>query len=74
MKEVEFVNSRPLYYLTPLVFNTLNIVRVFEFQILKMLTPSSLEKRKITLSDIYSWILDNFPYYKDAGNGWKVIK
>lgn len=32
---------------------------------------NSSEKRKITLSDIYSWILDNFPYYKDAGNGWK---
>lgn len=34
---------------------------------------NSSEKRKITLSEIYSWILDNFPYYKDAGNGWKVF-
>ena len=24
-----------------------------------------------TLSGIYQWISDNFPYYKTAGNGWK---
>ena len=30
------------------------------------------DKRKITLSEIYSWILHHFPYYKGAGNGWKV--
>ena len=24
-----------------------------------------------TLSGIYLWISDNFPYYKTAGNGWK---
>ena len=27
----------------------------------------------MTLSDIYKWIMDNFPYYKTAGNGWKVL-
>ena len=32
---------------------------------------SSLNKR-MTLSEIYSWICENFPFYKDAGNGWKV--
>ncbi len=26
-----------------------------------------------TLSGIYQWIADNFPYYKTAGTGWKVI-
>ena len=25
-----------------------------------------------TLSGIYQWISDNFPYYKTAGNGWKA--
>lgn len=33
---------------------------------------NSSDKRKITLSEIYSWILHHFPYYKGAGNGWKV--
>lgn len=25
----------------------------------------------MTLSEIYQWILDNFPYYREAGTGWK---
>jgi len=32
---------------------------------------SSPEKR-MTLSEIYQWIRDKYPYYRDAGNGWKV--
>ncbi|XP_064610694.1 forkhead box protein J3-like isoform X2 [Liolophura sinensis] len=32
---------------------------------------NSSAKKKMTLSDIYQWICDNFPYYRDAGNGWK---
>jgi forkhead box protein J2/3 len=31
-------------------------------------------KKKMTLSEIYHWICDNFPYYKKAGTGWKVRK
>ena len=31
-------------------------------------------KKKMTLSEIYQWICDNFPYYKEAGSGWKVRK
>lgn len=27
---------------------------------------------KMTLSEIYQWICDNFPYYREAGSGWKV--
>lgn len=34
---------------------------------------NSSSKKKMTLSEIYQWICDNFPYYKDAGNGWKVM-
>lgn len=32
---------------------------------------NSSQKKKMTLSEIYQWICDHFPYYKDAGNGWK---
>ena len=33
---------------------------------------NSSTKKKMTLSEIYQWICENFPYYKEAGNGWKV--
>ena len=33
---------------------------------------NSSPKKKMTLSDIYNWISTNFPYYRDAGTGWKV--
>ena len=33
---------------------------------------NSSPKKKMTLSEIYQWICENFPYYRDAGNGWKV--
>jgi len=32
---------------------------------------SSPDKR-MTLSEIYQWIVDKYPYYRDAENGWKV--
>ncbi|XP_076360461.1 uncharacterized protein LOC143252355 [Tachypleus tridentatus] len=32
---------------------------------------NSSPKKKMRLSEIYSWICTNFPYYEDAGNGWK---
>ncbi|XP_013784418.2 forkhead box protein J3-like isoform X2 [Limulus polyphemus] len=32
---------------------------------------NSSPKKKMTLSEIYSWICTNFPYYREAGNGWK---
>lgn len=33
---------------------------------------NSSQRKKMTLSDIYNWISSNFPYYRDAGTGWKV--
>lgn len=33
---------------------------------------NSSAKKKMTLSEIYQWICEKFPYYKEAGNGWKV--
>ncbi|KAK7089358.1 forkhead box protein J3-like isoform X2 [Littorina saxatilis] len=32
---------------------------------------NSSPQKKMTLAEIYQWICDNFPYYKEAGNGWK---
>ncbi|KAK9718039.1 hypothetical protein K7432_005768 [Basidiobolus ranarum] len=29
------------------------------------------KNQALTLNEIYNWILDNFPYYKTAGPGWK---
>jgi len=29
--------------------------------------------RRVTLSSIYTWILDNFPYYRTADPSWQVI-
>lgn len=33
---------------------------------------NSTARRKMTLNEIYQWIAENFSYYKNAGNGWKV--
>ncbi|CAG8739140.1 8841_t:CDS:2, partial [Racocetra persica] len=27
--------------------------------------------KKLTLNEIYNWIMENYPYYKTAGAGWK---
>ncbi|KAI8338887.1 hypothetical protein BC941DRAFT_350427, partial [Chlamydoabsidia padenii] len=27
--------------------------------------------QKLTLNDIYGWVLDHYSYYKTAGSGWK---
>ncbi|XP_071805147.1 forkhead box protein J3-like [Asterias amurensis] len=32
---------------------------------------NSAPKKRMTLSEIYQWICDSFPYYRDAGSGWK---
>ncbi|KAM4819666.1 forkhead box protein J2 [Thomomys bottae] len=32
---------------------------------------NSSPAKRMTLSDIYRWICDNFPYYRSAGVGWK---
>src|SRR6218665_1619691 len=33
---------------------------------------NSSPQKKMTLSEIYQWICDTFPYYREIGNGWKV--
>ncbi|KAL2103226.1 hypothetical protein ACEWY4_000094 [Coilia grayii] len=32
---------------------------------------NSSPRRRMTLSDIYQWITHHFPYYREAGSGWK---
>lgn len=32
---------------------------------------STAPKKQMTLNEIYEWITENFPYYKNIGNGWK---
>lgn len=44
----------------------------FSYAALITFAINSTSKKKMTLSDIYNWISSNFPYYKDAGTGWKV--
>ena len=29
-------------------------------------------KGQLTLNEIYTWLLEKFPYFKAAGTGWKV--
>lgn len=29
-------------------------------------------ENKLTLSQIYQWVIDHYPYYGSAGSGWKV--
>lgn len=29
-------------------------------------------QRKMTLNEIYQWICEHFPYYRDGHSGWKV--
>lgn len=31
-------------------------------------------ENKLTLSQIYQWVIDHYPYYGSAGSGWKVKK
>lgn len=35
---------------------------------------NSSSKRLMTLNEIYNWICTNFPFYRDAGTGWKVCQ
>ncbi|XP_042229673.1 fork head transcription factor 1-like [Homarus americanus] len=35
------------------------------------LAINSSSRRKMTLAEIYQWIMDNFSYYRQASSGWK---
>ncbi|CAO3658863.1 unnamed protein product [Rhizopus stolonifer] len=38
--------------------------------LIKYAIENSQEKR-LTLSEIYQWVIDHYPYYNSAGTGWK---
>lgn len=40
--------------------------------LIKYAIENSLRK-KLTLSEIYQWVIDHYPYYGSAGTGWKVL-
>lgn len=44
----------------------------FSYTHLIMSAISSSPQKRMALSDIYRWIGDNFPYYRNAVTGWKV--
>jgi len=44
----------------------------YSYSSLIYLAIGSKPERKMTLSEIYAWICDRFPYYKTADSGWKV--
>jgi len=44
----------------------------YSYSSLIYLAIGSSAERKMTLSEIYSWICDKFPYYRTADSGWKV--
>lgn len=46
----------------------------FSYAALITFAINSTSRKKMTLSEIYNWISSNFPYYKDAGTGWKVSR
>lgn len=31
------------------------------------------KNKQMTLNEIYNWIMEYYPYYRSAGNGWKVM-
>jgi len=35
---------------------------------------SSTQHKRMSLSDIYQWIRENYPYYRTAAPGWKVCE
>lgn len=45
----------------------------YSYASLIRLAISNAPNGKMTLSEIYQFIIHTFPYYRDAGTGWKVI-
>ena len=52
----QFLDAKPPYSYAALIAFAIN----------------STTRRRMTLNDIYTWICNHFPYYREAGTGWKV--
>lgn len=44
----------------------------YSYATLILLAINSTQEKRMTLQDIYKWIEDNFPYYKNCKKAWKV--
>lgn len=44
----------------------------YSYASLIRLAISNAPEGKLTLSEIYQFIIQTFPYYRDATTGWKV--
>ena len=44
----------------------------FSYATLITFAINSTPERRMTLNGIYNWITHNFPFYNQAGTGWKV--
>ena len=49
-----------------------NLKPPFPYAVLISWAMKELGKPKITLSDIYGWIVDNFAYYRYSDSSWQV--
>ena len=47
-------------------------VLLFSYASLIRLAITNSPEERVTLAEIYSWIISNYPFYATAGNGWKV--
>jgi len=54
--QYQFLDAKPPYSYASLIAFAIN----------------STSRRRMTLNDIYTWICNHFPYYREAGTGWKV--
>lgn len=45
----------------------------FSYATLILLAINSTSEKRMTLQDIYKWIENNFPFYKNCKKAWKVI-
>eukprot|EP01135_Chromosphaera_perkinsii_P003618 Nk52_evm27s249 gene=Nk52_evmTU27s249 len=43
----------------------------YSYAVLIVHAINSTPEKQMTLSEIYDWVLEHFPYYKDIGSGWK---
>ena len=43
----------------------------FSFSTLIFMAIEASQTRALPVKDIYSWIIDHYPYYKTAPAGWK---
>lgn len=67
-----FQSSENLSFDHPDYKNNPNLKPPFPYAVLISWAMKELGKPKITLSDIYGWIVDNFAYYRYSDSSWQV--